>query len=163
MLFLSSFSLHDTICAFHSSTMESSGSRSIAKKYEIILSLPLYFFISKQKPMPFLEGYKNPCFWQQESYQEMCVNASRKQRADASLQEACRRSAPAEGVLTRLSCLPYFFLVGMPKSGSTDLMMRINAHPQAARVRKENHWFSRGRHTTGNQAPVSRNFLSVKR
>lgn len=44
----------------------------------------------------------------------------------------------------RLRCVPYFYLIGATKSGTTDLLRRIYAHPDVASdMRREVHWFSR--------------------
>ncbi|KAL8591614.1 hypothetical protein ACOMHN_030500 [Nucella lapillus] len=58
---------------------------------------------------------------------------------------SCQRSRNREGGLT---CLPYYYLAGFPKCGSTDLYLRLTSHPHIARGRgrrKELHWVSRGR------------------
>nr|XP_054769290.1 carbohydrate sulfotransferase 15-like [Lytechinus pictus] len=44
-----------------------------------------------------------------------------------------------------LRCLPYFYLLGMPKSGTTDLWAKIMRHPQVKYTTKEPHWWSRSR------------------
>nr|KAG5696141.1 hypothetical protein BaRGS_026500 [Batillaria attramentaria] len=44
----------------------------------------------------------------------------------------------------RLRCVPYFFIIGATKSGTNDIMHRIQAHPDVATdTRREVHWFSR--------------------
>ncbi|KAK3589428.1 hypothetical protein CHS0354_020756 [Potamilus streckersoni] len=46
----------------------------------------------------------------------------------------------------RLRCLPYFYIIGQPKCGSTDLFWRISRHPDVVTPPiKELHWWSRGR------------------
>eukprot|EP00605_Chrysophyceae_sp_TOSAG23-4_P001429 GSChrysophyteH1.ASY1.ANO1.1557.1 assembled CDS len=48
-----------------------------------------------------------------------------------------------------LSCLPYVYILGQPKCGTTDLYARIAAHPHVfAPRRKEIRWFTRGEFTT---------------
>lgn len=45
-----------------------------------------------------------------------------------------------------ISCLPYFYLVGAPKAGTTDVFARLHAHPEfATPYVKEPHWLTRGR------------------
>lgn len=44
----------------------------------------------------------------------------------------------------KLYCLPYFFLAGMPKCGTTDIWSKISQHPQVAAAQKEPHWWTRG-------------------
>ncbi|XP_046378221.2 carbohydrate sulfotransferase 15-like [Haliotis rufescens] len=47
----------------------------------------------------------------------------------------------------RLVCLPYFYLVGFPKCGSTFTFSTIVAHPEVAKPKKkETHWLARGRY-----------------
>lgn len=47
----------------------------------------------------------------------------------------------------KLRCLPYFFLAGMPKSGTTDLWACLLKHPDIAYVKsKEPHWWTRLRY-----------------
>lgn len=40
-------------------------------------------------------------------------------------------------------CLPYFFLLGVAKGGTTALYEMISAHPQVVKTRKEPHWWTR--------------------
>ncbi|CAG5129500.1 unnamed protein product, partial [Candidula unifasciata] len=46
----------------------------------------------------------------------------------------------------KLRCLPYFHIIGVDKSGTTDLWFRVSAHPDilkpAAILDKETHWWS---------------------
>jgi len=37
------------------------------------------------------------------------------------------------------------FILGVKKSGTTDLFRRLNDHPQIVHHRKETQWFARGR------------------
>lgn len=77
-----------------------------------------YLYITFQEELPFLKNYRNPC-WRELDLQE---NES------------------------RIRCLPYFFLVGAPKCGTTDLAKRISKHPLiSAEVKKELHWLTRRR------------------
>lgn len=46
---------------------------------------------------------------------------------------------------TTLRCVPYFYLIGMPKCGTTDLWDKIVQHPQVQGVPKEPHWWARRR------------------
>ena len=43
----------------------------------------------------------------------------------------------------RLQCLPYFYLAGMPKCGTTDVWAKINSHKGVFGTRKEPHWWAR--------------------
>ena len=42
----------------------------------------------------------------------------------------CRRN---NGTQLGLACLPYFYLVGFPKCGTTDLYWRLGQHPDIVR------------------------------
>ncbi|XP_071486330.1 carbohydrate sulfotransferase 15-like [Diadema antillarum] len=66
-------------------------------------------------PQTFLPMYKNPCF--------------------------IYRGAYPPG----LRCLPYFYLIGMQKCGSTDMWEKINEHDEVQRTEKEPHWWARYR------------------
>ena len=59
-----------------------------------------------------------------------------------------------------LRCLPYFFLAGFPKSGTTDLFYKMGIHPQILAGCKEPHWWTRRRFqiASGEQHKKSINF-----
>eukprot|EP00057_Strongylocentrotus_purpuratus_P032276 XP_787115.3 PREDICTED: carbohydrate sulfotransferase 15 isoform X1 [Strongylocentrotus purpuratus] len=40
-----------------------------------------------------------------------------------------------------LNCLPYFYLIGMSKCGTTDLWKKLTSHPDIVDVPKEPHWW----------------------
>ncbi|XP_030842753.1 carbohydrate sulfotransferase 15 isoform X1 [Strongylocentrotus purpuratus] len=44
-----------------------------------------------------------------------------------------------------LKCWPYFYLLGMPKCGTTDLWSKITMHPDVKYTVKEPHWWARVR------------------
>ncbi|XP_071819278.1 carbohydrate sulfotransferase 15-like isoform X2 [Apostichopus japonicus] len=46
---------------------------------------------------------------------------------------------------SRLRCIPYFYLIGMPKCGTTDLWSKLVQHPQIQGTPKEPHWWSKRR------------------
>ena len=69
------------------------------------------FQILKMLMKSFLPGYKNPCF----------------------------RSSSQTGMAVK--CLPYFYLVGAPKCGTTDVWYNLLRHPQVMHVRKEPHYW----------------------
>ena len=51
-----------------------------------------------------------------------------------------------EGSRSRLRCVPYFYIAGMPKCGTTDLYARLTRHPEiTGGVMKEPHWWTRKR------------------
>ncbi|XP_053403113.1 carbohydrate sulfotransferase 15-like [Mercenaria mercenaria] len=77
--------------------------------------------------LPFLQNFKNPCWRETDS-----------------------------NVSMRIRCLPYFFLVGAPKCGSTDLHRRLVMHPLiSAKCRKEPHWIARKRFAGGKSRNLS--------
>ncbi|KAK7504790.1 hypothetical protein BaRGS_00003818, partial [Batillaria attramentaria] len=51
----------------------------------------------------------------------------------------------SSGSTRELQFLPYFYLSGFPKCGSTDLFQRLCLHPEVAPVDKEPQWLARGR------------------
>ncbi|XP_053390585.1 uncharacterized protein LOC128553460 [Mercenaria mercenaria] len=72
--------------------------------------------LMKQGPFRFLNNYKNPCW-----------KATKRYKTDPSIR-----------------CLPYFYLTGAPKSGTTDMHRRLIQHPDISRlVVKEPHWLTR--------------------
>ncbi|XP_012936462.2 uncharacterized protein LOC101858929 [Aplysia californica] len=66
----------------------------------------------------------------------------------------CRRQAPFVGPIKftktlknpcwwegeTLRCLPFFYVAGFSKSGTTDLISRMNSHPEVKVIKKEKHW-----------------------
>ncbi|XP_061193042.1 carbohydrate sulfotransferase 15-like [Saccostrea echinata] len=67
------------------------------------------------------EGHKNPCFRNQ-------------------------RKHPRDHSSELLQCVPYFFVIGFPKCGTTDLFDRMSHHPEFVQPSfKEIHWISRYR------------------
>lgn len=48
-----------------------------------------------------------------------------------------------------LLCVPYFFLLGVTKCGTSDVWQKLSFHPQIVRqVGKESHWWTQGRYGT---------------
>ena len=77
-------------------------------------------FLHSQVKLPFLNNYRNPC------WRELCQDK----------RIACTR------------CLPYFFIAGGPKCGTTDFFKRLTEHPHISNEsKKENHWLTRIRYT----------------
>ncbi|PVD31048.1 hypothetical protein C0Q70_10325 [Pomacea canaliculata] len=55
----------------------------------------------------------------------------------------------------RLRCLPYFYIAGMPKCGSTDLYRKVTQHPEVVRPpMKESHWWSKNRFGDGSASTL---------
>ncbi|XP_064642972.1 carbohydrate sulfotransferase 15-like [Lineus longissimus] len=42
-----------------------------------------------------------------------------------------------------MACLPYFYLLGFPKAGTTDFWYRLHEHPEIVRNYKEHHFWTR--------------------
>jgi N-acetylgalactosamine 4-sulfate 6-O-sulfotransferase len=91
--------------------------------------------------------FKNPCWWQNEPPDEPFS------RTRYSIKYLYAYSNPknevSQGDGPHLFCLPYFFLLGMAKCGTTDLYRRMMEHPQIAKVPpslKEPHWWNFNRH-----------------
>ncbi|KAI8519219.1 hypothetical protein Bbelb_024760 [Branchiostoma belcheri] len=83
-------------------------------------------------PREFLPGYKNPCWF------DKSVKAS----PDSQFQE--KRIDSESDFLLR--CLPYVYIIGQPKCGTTDLYSRITKHPDVVGGHgKEPHWWARRR------------------
>lgn len=81
------------------------------------------------------KGYKNPCFY-----------------------DVCKSVGPIP--VRSLRCLPYFHLIGVDKSGSTDLFARITKHPQILPnlgvLNKETSWWPWTRYGHGLKKLVRR-------
>ena len=45
-----------------------------------------------------------------------------------------------------LRCLPFFFLIGIPKCGTTDVFNMLSLHPDFRTSSKEPHWLARTRY-----------------
>ncbi|PVD22329.1 hypothetical protein C0Q70_18139 [Pomacea canaliculata] len=68
-------------------------------------------------PFNFSNKSKNPCWYQRNSDEEL-----------------------------QFLCVPYGFLAGISKSGTSDLFFRISKHPDFINIKKEFHWFDRERY-----------------
>ncbi|KAM9803826.1 carbohydrate sulfotransferase 15-like [Neosynchiropus ocellatus] len=105
-------------------------------------------------PHRFLPGVKSPCWYENMSsqiaadlyktnnYNQKSVFKSATQRLRSSFQHIYQR----EGKQRRLRCLPYFYIIGQPKCGTTDLFYRLLMHPEVKfNIMKEPHWWTRRR------------------
>ncbi|XP_025108548.1 carbohydrate sulfotransferase 15-like isoform X2 [Pomacea canaliculata] len=55
-----------------------------------------------------------------------------------------------------LLCLPYFYVAGVAKSGTSDLFRRIALHPDVMEgMKKEYHWWDYGRYMEGGNIPLA--------
>ncbi|CAH1799211.1 unnamed protein product [Owenia fusiformis] len=92
-------------------------------------------------PIPFLSDYRSPCWISRLSSHPPEYVWSRGRENDIVMRYW--QESHDDGVRFRLRCLPYFYIVGVVKSGTTDLFHRICSHPDVAEVlRKEYHWWS---------------------
>jgi len=84
----------------------------------------------------FLSNFKNPC-WKRG--QRLVHTTSHKHGSDLS----------RDDVDETLTCLPYAYILGQPKCGTSDLFERLRNHPDVAVPNvKEVRWFTRGEFTT---------------
>ena len=78
---------------------------------------PMTKYINLDIPRIFNKSFVNPCWYE-----------------------------PQEGHSRKLKCLPYFFLAGFPKSGTTDLFYKMGMHPEIKLAGiKEQHFWTRRR------------------
>ncbi|GAB1604792.1 carbohydrate sulfotransferase 15-like [Argonauta hians] len=107
-----------------------------------------------EKELPeFLFNYRNPCWFEKihsagvyvnNPYLSMNANTQKEMirltiKWGKLLSQTNRSKSPR-----RLRCLPYFYVAGMPKSGTTDFYRRLSVHPDIVKgQRKEPHWWTR--------------------
>uniref|UniRef100_A0A8C4E2D0 Sulfotransferase n=1 Tax=Dicentrarchus labrax TaxID=13489 RepID=A0A8C4E2D0_DICLA len=118
------------------------------------LSLLLQMF--SVVPRKFLPGVKNPCWYEEytgnitsDPYRtNLYARYSRRFRTVFQhLRNTFREHLfHREGKLYRMRCLPYFYIIGQPKCGTTDLYDRLRLHPDVKFTTfKEPHWWTRKR------------------
>ncbi|XP_046578789.1 carbohydrate sulfotransferase 15-like [Haliotis rubra] len=94
-----------------------------------------HFFKPTYKPV---QEFKNPCWWEEQVPENTCY------LAEKSLKKSLRWMESGGGKTLR--CLPYFFIIGQAKCGTTTLFSRIVQHPDVApHAMKETHWICHGR------------------
>ncbi|XP_061160849.1 carbohydrate sulfotransferase 15-like isoform X1 [Syngnathus typhle] len=107
-------------------------------------------------PRQFLPGLRNPCW-----YEEYAGNVTsdpyrsnlyaRYARSFRTVFQRLRSTfqkhlSSRDGKLYRIRCLPYFYIIGQPKCGTTDLYDRLRLHPDVKfSTFKEPHWWTRKR------------------
>nr|XP_057918696.1 carbohydrate sulfotransferase 15-like [Doryrhamphus excisus]XP_057918697.1 carbohydrate sulfotransferase 15-like [Doryrhamphus excisus]XP_057918698.1 carbohydrate sulfotransferase 15-like [Doryrhamphus excisus]XP_057918699.1 carbohydrate sulfotransferase 15-like [Doryrhamphus excisus]XP_057918700.1 carbohydrate sulfotransferase 15-like [Doryrhamphus excisus]XP_057918701.1 carbohydrate sulfotransferase 15-like [Doryrhamphus excisus]XP_057918702.1 carbohydrate sulfotransferase 15-like [Doryr len=107
-------------------------------------------------PRKFLPDVRNPCW-----YEEYAGNATSDPYGTNSYARYSRRFRTVfthlrssfrkhlfrqDGKLYRIRCLPYFYIIGQPKCGTTDLYNRLRLHPDVKFTPfKEPHWWTRKR------------------
>ncbi|XP_066520738.1 carbohydrate sulfotransferase 15-like [Hoplias malabaricus] len=107
-------------------------------------------------PRVFLPEAKNPCWYQQvlgnvsvDPYRRnlYTVYYKRSRIAFHFLRSSFRKHLlQRNGSFYRIRCLPYFYIIGQPKCGTTDLYDRLRMHPDVrVTALKEPHWWTRKR------------------
>lgn len=107
-------------------------------------------------PHKFLPNLKNPC-WYEEFFGNITADPYGKNlyalysKRFQAIYDHLRRAFPAHlhqyaGRHYRLRCLPFFYIIGQPKCGTTDLYDRLRLHPEVHfTTMKEPHWWTRKR------------------
>lgn len=122
--------------------------------YQLCFSLPLQMF--SVVPRKFLPAVKNPCWYEEytgnitsDPYRtNLYARYSRRFRTVFQhLRNTFREHLfHRDGRLYRMRCLPYFYIIGQPKCGTTDLYDRLRLHPDVKFTTfKEPHWWTRKR------------------
>ncbi|XP_037542242.1 carbohydrate sulfotransferase 15 [Nematolebias whitei] len=128
-------------------------SRKIPDEKDIIDTDPHLFSVI---PRHFLPNIKSPC-WYEEISGELSSDPYKSNRfslRSKSFKNVCdhmRADFPRhvwhrDGKRFRLRCLPYFYIIGQPKCGTTDLFQRLLMLPEVKfNTIKEPHWWTRKR------------------
>lgn len=107
-------------------------------------------------PRHFLSGIKSPC-WYEEFSGELGTDPYKRNLftlRSKSFKTMCDKLRTnfyehlyhRGGKLFRLRCLPFFYIIGQPKCGTTDLFHRLLLHPEVKfNTMKEPHWWTRKR------------------
>lgn len=107
-------------------------------------------------PRQFLPGIKSPC-WHEELSGNVNIDPYRRNLftlRSKSFKTVCDHLRTnfqehlyhRDGKHYRLRCLPYFYIIGQPKCGTTDLFNRLLLHPEVKfTTMKEPHWWTRKR------------------
>ncbi|XP_035462208.2 carbohydrate sulfotransferase 15 [Scophthalmus maximus] len=107
-------------------------------------------------PRHFLPSLKSPC-WYEEFSGEASTNPYRGNHftpRSKSFKAVCdhlridfhHHLYHRDGKQFRVRCLPYFYIIGQPKCGTTDLFQRLLLHPEVKfNTMKEPHWWTRKR------------------
>lgn len=107
-------------------------------------------------PRYFLPEIKSPC-WFEEFSGELSTDPYRRNLftlRSKSFKTVCdhlrtgfqQHLLHRDDKLLRLRCLPFFYIIGQPKCGTTDLFHRLLLHPEMKfNIMKEPHWWTRKR------------------
>ena len=111
------------------------------------------YWIFPQPQLRFLPDFKNPCWRERletniDNIYENNGFAKYSNDIQKSFERIKDRWKQKGGPpVYRLRCLPYFFLAGQPKCGSTDLYKKLVAHPDIIPPPiKESHWWGKNRY-----------------
>lgn len=138
----------------------------IERHFSFVLSFSLLFFylillcFSPQLftaiPHQFLPGIKSPC-WYEEFSSKLSTDIYKRNLftvRSKTFKTVCdhlrtdfhQHLLHRNGKWFRLRCLPYFYIIGQPKCGTTDLFHRLLLHPEVKfNTMKEPHWWTRKR------------------
>uniref|UniRef100_A0A3B3DBF7 Carbohydrate (N-acetylgalactosamine 4-sulfate 6-O) sulfotransferase 15 n=1 Tax=Oryzias melastigma TaxID=30732 RepID=A0A3B3DBF7_ORYME len=111
-------------------------------------------------PPHFLPNTKSPCWYEEVSgdasadpYKKnhFCLRSKSFRNTCDRMRDSFRRHlSHRDGKQFRLRCLPYFYIIGQPKCGTTDLFHRLLMHPEVKfNIIKEPHWWTRKRFGKG--------------
>ncbi|XP_062269632.1 carbohydrate sulfotransferase 15 [Platichthys flesus] len=128
-------------------------SRKIPEFKVLVNSEPHMFSVI---PRQFQPGVKNPCWYEEytgnitsDPYRKnMYARYSRRFRTEFQFLRNTFREhlIHHDGKLYRMRCLPYFYIIGQPKCGTTDLYDRLKLRPDVRFTTfKEPHWWTRKR------------------
>ncbi|XP_010867164.1 carbohydrate sulfotransferase 15 [Esox lucius] len=135
------------------SRVEFNSSRQLPARKALVHSEPHMFSIVARK---FLANVKNPC-WYEEHTRNISTDpysanlyarySRRFKTVFEYLRSAFREHLDRRGGrYYRMRCLPYFYIIGQPKCGTTDLYDRLRLHPEVRFTTfKEPHWWTRKR------------------
>ncbi|XP_068161264.1 carbohydrate sulfotransferase 15-like isoform X2 [Antennarius striatus] len=128
-------------------------SRQVPERKAVVNAEPHIFSVI---PRHFLPGIKNPCWYQEhvgnissDPYRTNLYGhySGRFRLEFQQLRNVFREHLLRhDGKLYRMRCLPYFYIIGQPKCGTTDLYDRLRLHPDVKfTIFKEPHWWTRKR------------------
>ena len=123
--------------------------------------------IMNLRPPKFMSNYASPCWMEQLDNSKMPTQSQWLNQNEHLNKDVLNRHQPIlnvykdqvlyrerdGGIVQRVRCLPYFYVIGVAKSGTTDLFNRMKQHPYIENgVQKELHYWARsrfGRHFAG--------------
>ena len=104
-----------------------------------------------EKDSPFLVEFKNPCYLKMDEnrvYGDVLTQSEGDRPSSLSIPSRVQVT-DADGINTKdvLKCLPYYFVLGWAKCGTSDLHEKMMAHPYILRApQKEPAWFNNHRY-----------------